>query len=328
MFARLRAGIAVGLLLLAPSMALGQSSPPDPGLGLPPPPSDAPLATERVFPRGSSWGVVPPPGFSLVMEPIVRFQHPSGVTIFIQEAPKAPVSRVEIEKERNADMQVISVEDMQAGDRKGVYFEALHIPRKARVHSLVLEGEAGNAMVMAVVPDAARDAVPRQVLLASLTSALERPRTEEEKLASLPFQIGDRAGMRVSTIGLGTVAVLTDGSSDDTDAPYQSFATIVAIRLPAGQTLDFDRDIHAMAARVQKQFPGASIISRRVIEVGGSKVAEIVYERSVKTGARVAGIAWAKVTGGALALVMGQYPMGNANARARLVKVRDGLTVR
>ncbi len=293
-----------------------------------PVPSDAPLAPGVVVPPGAGWGIVPPEGFVLMTQPVVRFQHPRGLMLMVQETPKGPVSKAEIEKENDKRVRLDSVEELTVNGRPAVIFQGYYAERKAQLISSVLQGAEGNVMVIVMVPDAARDVVPMAALRAALTSAVERPRSDEDKLASLPFRIGDRVGMRLSFIGLGTVAILTDGASDDVDTPSQSFATILAIKLQPGQTINFDRDIHAMAVRVEKQFPGTSIVSKRVIEVDGVKMAEIAYDRPAKLGAKVSGVAWAKVTGGALALIMGQYPAGNTKARARLVTLRDSVVPR
>ena len=72
---------------------------------------------------------------------------------------------------------------------------------------------------------------------------------DEEKLALLPFKLGDLAGLRLVRVVPGVALQLTDGPKDTLDASEQ--AHLVISVAPGGPQQARDRD-HFARARVQR----------------------------------------------------------------------------
>lgn len=294
-------------------------------------------ATEATTLPGGVWAIVPPPGFEMTLDPIAAFRHPEGAGIVIHDQPREPVTRAEFERERvaaeragavpPAGLRIDEVEEVTVDGKRGLLI-VTYSPSQRRTNvQLQIEGETLNGVIDAVVTDAARspslDALKRALL-----TAVERPAEMEDRLASLPFVIGDLASLRVARIAVGPAVVLTDGPADFPGLTAdQAFATVQTGRL-ATVPSDLRTALDAMTAQTRRMVPDAVDFSARVIEEGGAQIAEITYRRLVgRPGSWAAGVAWSRVNSGRLITALCQYPLGDEAAKARLRRLFDSVSL-
>lgn len=288
-------------------------------------------AAEPVTLPGAVWAVVPPPGFTVVTEPLAVFRHPAGAMLMVQDSPKRALTKAEFDvpPEQAGQMRVDEVAELTVNGRHAVLAIAYVHAQRALSVALIVEGEASNGAIIAVLPDAAASQVSVATLREAVLTAVERPKPIEARLESLPFKIGDMAGMRVAFYAVGTMLLLTDGSSDDPDeATGQAFANLMTIETPAGATLDMQTNLAPMTQRIRQEYPDANILGSTVLKEQSGDIAEIRYERKTKASKPVAGVTWFRVIGDRGLVMICQYPIGNATALAQLAKVRDGITTR
>lgn len=288
-------------------------------------------ATEPVTLPGAVWAVVPPPGFTVVTEPMAVFRHPAGALLMVQDSPKRAVSKTEfdIPPEQAGQMRVDEVAEITVDGRHAVLAIVYVHAQRALSVALMVEGEDSNGAIIAMLPDAAASQVSVAALREAVLTAVERPKPIEARLESLPFKIGDMAGMRVAFYAVGVMLQLTDGPSDDPDeAASQAFANLMTMEIPAGTALDMQADLAPMEARLRQEYPDANILGSTVLKTQTGDVAEIRYERRTKASKPVAGVTWFKVIGGRGLVMICQYPVGDATALAQLAKVRDGIMTR
>ncbi len=288
-------------------------------------------AAEPITLPGAVWAIVPPPGFTVVTQPLAIFRHPSGAMLMVQDSPKRTLTKAEfdIPPEQAGQMRVDEVAEITVNGRRAVLAIAyVHVQRAFSV-ALMVEGEDSNGAIIAVLPDAAASQVSVAALREAVLTAVERPKPIEARLQSLPFKIGDMAGMRVAFYAVGVMLQLTDGPSDDPDeATNQAFAHLMTIEIPAGTALDMQNDLASMEARLRQEYPDANILGSTVLKTQTGDIAEIRYERRIGASKPVAGVTWFKVIGGRGLVMICQYPVGDATALAQLARVRDGIMTR
>jgi len=288
-------------------------------------------ATEPATLPGGVWAIVPPPGFEMTLDPIAAFRHPDGAGIVIHDQPRSPVTRAEFERERAGSvppggLRIEEVEEVTVGGKRGLLI-VTYSPAQQRTNvQLQIEGAASNGVIDAVVTDAAGSVSP-DVLKRALLTAEERPSGMEERLASLPFVIGDLASLRVARITIGPAVVLTDGPVDFPGlAADQTFATVQTGRL-ATAPADLGAALEAMREQTRRMVPDAIDFSARLVEEEGEQIAEISYRRLVgRPGAWTAGVAWSRVSEGRLVTALCQYPFGDEAAKRRLRRLFDSVS--
>ena len=281
---------------------------------------------------GAVWGVVPPEGFAPVTDPIAAFRHPSGAAILVQDSPKQPVTRADFDAApgHEAEMRVDELTEVTVDGNRGFLLVAHMNPRQAMSVTLVVEGTETNGNIIAVIPDHALPQMPVEVLKKAVLSAVERPKSIEDRLVDLPFRLGDTQGMRITQYVFGGFVSLTDGPLDDfEESADQSFAMLLTMDT-GGAKFDPTGELGPMVQRIKQEYPDASILSSNVIETSDGNMAEIRYERTTKLSRMVVGgVTWAKQLGDSRAVVMiCQHPRGDEIAFAKLRRVRDGLRSR
>lgn len=307
--------ISIAGLLFALAVALGFAN--------------ASLAEEQfVTLRGGIWAIVPPPGFVVLSEPVAGLKHPSGAFILIQDTPKGPVSRsfFDIPPAQQAQVRVDEVSEVTVNGKNG-FLGALYV-RKDRATNiiLILEGETSNAMIIAILPDKAAGTVPATAIREALLTAVEQPKDINDRLADLPYVIGDMAGMHVATYAAGIAVLLTDGPSDDMEeAAEQVFAQLASLKNPSGQPLDKDMPMGPVRDRVLKKFPDARILTSGIIDTPQGNVLEVRYERTTTASKPVAGIMWLKLIDDLMVVMICQHPPGDDEAVTKLETIRAGL---
>lgn len=285
---------------------------------------------EPVTLPGAVWALVPPPDFEVKTSPFTFFQHPSGAGIMVQDTPRAPILRSQMEWTGNVaeEGRLDELEEVIVDGKKGFLIVVYMPSHQGTTVSLVLEGEHSNAQIVVAIPDSAKSLFPIGALKQALLTTVERPAGADDRLASLPFAIGDRAGMRVAHIVAGSMLVLTDGPSDDYfTAADQPFAILMTSPVPVGVTVDARAELDALIARLRQEYPSATDFSARVFEEGGDEIAEITFAHIVGTQA-VAGVSWSKAVGERLMMMIGQYPVDDEAAMARLRGIFDSAAVK
>ncbi|HUF44019.1 MAG TPA: hypothetical protein VMN43_01640, partial [Aestuariivirgaceae bacterium] len=178
---------------------------------------------EPSFLPGAKWGLVPPQGFTMRLDTVARFQHPSGAVIAIVDAPKpfAPEDLGAIGSIQGSGRDLSrldEVEDVELGGRTAVLVRMRMIQREADYLSLLIEGEQSVGILTFAIPDKASGAVDRAEIRASLMTAVERVMKPEDRLAEFPIKLADLADMRIATVLMGSFLMLTDGPSDDMES--------------------------------------------------------------------------------------------------------------
>jgi hypothetical protein len=188
------------------------------------------FAAEPTFLPGARIGLVPPKG----MVPSRSFQGwedaGRGAMLFITELGAGTAERVA----KDFTPEALAAGGMELETREDAALAGMHgyliiahqdiAGARWRKWALVLTRGDLTAILVAIIPEAAREAYPDATLRASLaTLALHESVPDAEKFGLLPYRFGDLAGFRlVQAIPSGT-AILTSGPSDATIAAQQPF---------------------------------------------------------------------------------------------------------
>lgn len=286
------------------------------------------MAQEHVTLPGAVWAIVPPPDFRMATEPIAAFRHPAGAIILTQDTPKRTIKRsdLEVPPDQAAEMRVDELTEVTVDGKRGFLAIAYITKRQATTVVLMIEGEQTNGNIVAVIPDKAAGAVSVNDMRAAVLTAVERPKTIDERLTDLPFKLGGASGMRVASYVPGGFLLLTDGPRDDPEeVSDQSFAMLLTMDT-GGETFNPMGDLGPMVQRIKQEYPDAQILSSQIFERPEGNIAEVRYERTTKTSqAIVGGVTWAKPLGNRAVVMICQHPRRDEAAFAKLQRLRDGL---
>jgi hypothetical protein len=191
------------------------------------------LAADPVFLPGFRIGLVPPAG--MVASRTFQGFEDAGRQAMLHITELGAETFSQVDKDFAPDVmkaggiEVERREDMTLAGLHGYLIVAHQDLAGVRVRkwALVLTRGDLTAIILAVMPEAAREAYPDAVLRAALTSfAVRETVPDAEKFGLLPYRFGDLAGFRlVQAIPDGT-AILTYGPSDATIASEQPFFLI------------------------------------------------------------------------------------------------------
>jgi hypothetical protein len=232
------------------------------------------LAASPTFLPGSRIGLVPPEG----MVPSRSFQGfedtGKGAMLFVTELganTAEPVAKDFTPEALEAGgIKVETREDMALAGMHGYLVVAHQDVAGMRWRKWALVQTRGDitAIIVAMTPEAAREAYPDAVLRASLASlALRESVPDEEKFGLLPYRFGDLAGFRlIQAIPTGT-AILTAGPSDATIATSQPFFMI------------------GLAAKAPAPAERESFARRRVANIGGLDQFHVLQSTPMRFGA-------------------------------------------
>lgn len=223
-----------------------------------------------------------------------------------------------------------AVEAMTVGGRPAIRAHMRLTRYNAESITLFIEGESSNAMVTAGIPDKAKGAVDEAQMIAAMTSVRENTQTTDQLLASLPFVLPEIDGLHIAQIMMGSLVILTDGSSVDFDAePANTHAMILPTEDTEGRPLDPERDAESAKQRILQQYPDAIFTSVSREETSAGPVLALRYSRTIKeSGASVAGVIWLRQIGGFIVVMVGQHDPAKPDEEARLARIRDGVTRR
>lgn len=218
-------------------------------------PSAASEAAEEgpQFPVGLSIGLTPPEGMYPAIEFLGFEDRRTGAAITIFELPADSFERVVADfTDENLTAQGFAQPARESVSIEGVR-EALLITGEQDVGRfivsktiLIAAGEERTALIVAErIADNARYSgeVIREALL---SIAFRPPPTLEERVAGLPFRLGDLAGFRPVGVVANASLILTEGAEDE--APDLEQPLVMVANVPGGAVPPDQREAFARQA--------------------------------------------------------------------------------
>ena len=293
--------------------------------------SSAAFAGEPLFPSGSRVGLVPAPG----MRPGTSFQgfedRANRVVLLVSEVSAQTYDRIaedfSAEAIRRTGMEELSRETLALSAGEGL----LVVTRQGqngtalRKWALLARNEDLTVTIIAVVPEAARDAYPDTVMRAAFSSVVVRAKlTPDEMLAVLPYRLGDLAGFRLMRASPDGTAVMTLGAQD-TSLPAEQPYFMITPRAVEPPSPD-ERDRFAqrtMAAFLQR--PNVRIVNSGQMRIGGVPGHQIVaMGQDERTGDELAMVQWLRFAPGVVQMFGIARRDKWDDVFARMRTVRDG----
>jgi hypothetical protein len=293
-------------------------------------------AADPVFLPGFRIGLVPPTG----MVPSRSFQgfEDTNRQAMLLLTELGAETFTHVDKDFAPDVlkasgiEVEQREDMALAGLRGYLIVAHQDLAGVRVRkwALVLTRGDLTAIVLAVMPEATRDAYPDPVLRASLASlAVRETVPDAEKLGLLPYRFGDLAGFRlVQAIPDGT-AILTYGPSD---APIASEQPFFMIRT-AGSDVPPPAERDSFARRLLAGVGGLDqfhVTQSAPLRLGPDQAHEIIAEgKDPRNGVDLTAVQWLRFGSVGYMQMIG---MARADAWAaafpRMRTLRDGIAAK
>jgi hypothetical protein len=267
----------------------------------------AAVAAEPAFPPGSRIGIVPPAG----MTASTSFQgfedRANSVMLIVTELSAQSYSKV---------AQDFAPERMQAGGMEQIARETIALPHGEGLLVVARQTENGVAMrkwallgladdmtavVIATLPEAARENYPDAALRAAFASIVLRDKLPpDEMLAVLPYRLADLGGFRLLRVTPDGTAVLTFGPNDTTLPAEQPYFMVAPRAVEAPQPAERDRFAQrALMAFVNR--PNLRIVTSEQIRIGGGPGHQIVAAaRDEHTGNDLVLVQWLRFGSGVL----------------------------
>jgi hypothetical protein len=294
------------------------------------------LAADPVFPVNSRVGLVPPPGFT----PSAKFpgfeNSQANAAILFVELPAETYAELEKgftdEALKARGMTVQSRQPVNIKDGRAFVVagptEAGGVKRHDTVMVANLSGLA--AIVSVQMIEAARATLTDDVLRTALqTIAVRKDVPASERLAVLPYKIGNLAGFRIIRSSQNGVAILTDGPNDEVAAIEQPFLLTAVVPGEAPKPEDRDK----FARRVFSTAPGIKdirITRAESLRMGQAQGFEIVAEaKDAKSGTEVNTVQWLRFgqTGHLQIFAIARRTAWNS-VFPRLRQIRDSIELR
>ena len=234
------------------------------------------LNAEPIFPTGSAVGLEPPPGMTVSSRFSGFEDRERGASIVIVEMPAEAYDEVQgrftAEGLKPTGIAVGERRDLQVpGGRAILVRGAQKAGGLTFTKWIILAGApTRTAMVTAQVPEGVRNLYTDDVVEAALrTLAFRAAPSTDERLAALPFRIGDFAGFRVAQVLAGSAVALTEGPRDiDPEAVQPSL--IVASSF-AGAVPESERESFGIKAlRSLAQIRDVRVVGQRSFEADGA----------------------------------------------------------
>jgi hypothetical protein len=258
-------------------------------------------AADAVFPVNSRIGLVAPAGF----KPSTRFQgfeNPeASAAILLAELPAEAYSDAEKgftdEALKQRGMTVQLREPLTFKDGKGFFVSGPQSSGGANRYESVMVANTGGitAVVSLQMIEASHatitDAMVRDTFK---TLAIRQTVPDSERLAVLPYKIGDLAKFRIVRSGREGVAILTDGPKDEVTGVEQPFLLIAVA--PGAAPKPDERD--AFAKRLLGTAPGIKdikITRSEPLRIGQAQGYEIVADaKETAGGSDVTTVQWVR----------------------------------
>lgn len=294
-----------------------------------------PGQAEPVYPAGSAVGLEPPSG----MSPSTRFSgfedRERGASIVVVEMPAEAYAEIE----GRFTAEGLAPTGVAVGERRELAVpggRAILVRGAQRAGGItftkwiILAGAPNRtALVTAQVPEGVRIVYTDDAIEASLrTLAFRTPPGTDERLAALPFRIGDRAGFRVVQVLAGSAVALTEGPKEvDPDAAQPS--VIVASGFD-GAPPEADRAAFALRAlRSLAQIRNLKVVGQRSIEADGAAWDEIEAEAAnASNGAPLRVLQVIRFGPGGYVRTIGMVPAAQAAVLERVRRVARSVVPR
>jgi len=290
---------------------------------------------DPVFPPGLRIGLVPPPGMT-VSKRFPGFEDlDNKVAISVLELPLPAYDSVEKSIFDNAPpgVTVEKREMFPFGDGIGFLVTGTMQSEGATLHKwFLLARSVGGAnfdltaLLSAEVPDKAYGTYTDKAIRDALATVTFRPPPLDERVAMLPFKLGDLAGFRpLQALSAGGV-IITDGPTDDiTQQPYMIINIGSGAPVAADDRARIARDMLSSAP-----LNDLAITSTEAMRIGGSPGFEIRATANNPRGQAVKLVQWIRFgTGGGFMRIVGVGPADDWDKLFdRFRAVRDGVALR
>jgi hypothetical protein len=291
------------------------------------------LAANPVFPINSRVGLVPPAGFAPSAK-FPGFENPDlNAAILIVELPGEAYAEIEkgftdaALKARGMTVQLR--EPVTIADGRGILVAG---PQESggqkRYEAVMIANASGITTVVSVQMLEPAHATLTDALLrdALKTVVVRKEVPDAERLAVLPYKIGNLAGFRIVRSGRDGAVILTEGPSDAVEAVAQPFM-IIGIA-PGEAPKPEERD--AFARRIFNTAPGikeVKIIRAEPLRMGRANGYEIVAEaKDLKSDVEVTTVQWLRFGSSGY---MQMFAIARRNAWnetfTKLRAIRDGI---
>jgi hypothetical protein len=289
------------------------------------------FAAEPVFPPGSRIGLTPPDGMALSAAFQGFEDRAHGALLVLSEfsAQSFPKAEKEFSPERMqaSGMEIIARETIALPSGPALVVGARQSENGVLMRKwalLALEDDI-TVMVIAALPDAAKDAYPDPALRAALASVTIRAKlSPDDMLAVLPYRLGELGGFRLLRTSPDGAAVLTLGPKDTTLPAEQPFFMMTPRAAESPQASERDRFAQQMLIAFVSN-PNLRIVSSEQVRIAGSQGHEIIAETKDKvSGDDLVLVQWLRFGGS----VMQMFGMARkdqwADVLPRMRALRDG----
>ena len=257
------------------------------------------LAADPVFPTSSRVGLVPPAGFV----PSTRFagfeNQQANAAILLLTMPNEAYDEVEKnftnETLKSLGMEVVTREAMTFKDGKGVFVAGpMEQAGSKRYESRMIANLSGvTALVSVQMLESSRATVTDAMVKDALKTLAVRPQVPEaERLAILPYKIGELSGFRVVISSHDGTAVLTLGPKDATEKVEQPFMLMSVVTGEAPKPDERDK----VARQAFGSAPGIKdirITRSEPLRIGQSQGHEIIAEaKDATSNVDVTAVQW------------------------------------
>ncbi|MDO9417184.1 hypothetical protein [Pararhizobium sp.] len=294
-------------------------------------------AAELVNMPGTAWSFAVPEGFVLARDPVTMFRNGNGVAFTITQHKAetidlASLGRIgDITGAGRDRARLDAARDMTLPDGRHALFSKTYLLNlKAQVMALAIEGKDSNGVVVAAIPDLAAGQTDFAMIEAVLATAVETPMTMEQRAEGLPYRFEDLNGMRIVDIQAGSFSLITDGPGTDIDiALDQPFAMILTTDAGGQSIMTIEDDDEGVRQQIIKRYPNADILGTVMRDTAKGRVLEATYTRKdAANGKTLGGIAWFRIDGRTMVLMLAQYPIPGGGAYDRFAKIRDGIVMK
>jgi hypothetical protein len=257
------------------------------------------FAADPVFPTASRIGLVPPAGFT-ASNRISGFENPqASALILLNELPAESYADVEkgfsdeALKSRGWTVQVR--EPLTVKDGKGFFIAGPQESNGQKRYESAMAAQMGGitSLISVQMIEASHATITDAVLRDMFKTVTVRATVpESERLAVLPYKIGDLAKFRIVRTGREGVAILTDGPKDEVVGVEQPFLLIGVA--PGTAPKPEERD--AFAKRVFSTAPGLKeikITRAEPLRMGQAQGYEIMADaKDAGSGTDVTAVQW------------------------------------
>jgi hypothetical protein len=291
------------------------------------------LAANPIFPINSRVGLVPPEGFT-PSQKFVGFENPqANAAILIVELPGEAFAELEKgftnEALKARGMTVATREPVTIADGRGLFVAG---PQESggqkRYEAVMIATASGITTVISVqMLEATHATLTDAMLRDSLkTMAVRKEIPDAERLAVLPYKLGNLAGFRIVRSGRDGAVILTDGPSDSVEAVAQPFMIIGVA--PGQAPKPEERD--AFARRIFNTAPGikeVKIIRAEPLRMGQTNGYEIVAEaKDFGSNVEVTTVQWLRFGSTGYIQMLGIARRASWNdAFTKMRAIRDGV---